>query len=93
MYGMAHDCATFLTGALTLIYMVTETAFLPALVPGDQLVMANGRLSASASVADIAGPGLAAVLIQLVTAPLAIVGDALSFLASALLIHSLPASQ
>jgi MFS family permease len=58
-------------------------AFLPVIVPRDQLVTANSRLSASTSVAQIAGPGLAGILVQMLTAPGAVVVDALSFLMSA----------
>src|SRR5581483_5883778 len=45
-----------------------------------------GKLTASFSAAQVGGPGLAGLLIQLVTAPFAIVTDAASFVFSALAI-------
>jgi MFS family permease len=53
-------------------------------VPREHLIEANGKLATSNSVARIAGPGLAGGLVQLLTAPGAVVVDALSFLGSAL---------
>ncbi|MGN6811294.1 MAG: MFS transporter, partial [Thermomicrobiales bacterium] len=49
----------------------------------DQLVEGNSKLETSRSVAQIVGPGLAGALIQLITAPFAIIADAVSFLVSA----------
>jgi len=72
-----------LVGVCTVFFEVAYPSFLPRLVAHDQLVEANGKLTASASVAEIGGPGLAGVLIGLVTAPVAILADALSFLVSA----------
>jgi len=46
-------------------------------------VQANSRLSASASVAEIGGPGLGGLLVSALTAPIAVVVDAVSFLVSA----------
>jgi MFS family permease len=74
---------TFLLGVGGLFFGVADAAFLPALVRRDQLVAANSALATSSSVAQIAGPGLAGVLVQWLSAPFAVVGDALSFLVSA----------
>ncbi len=77
LYGVA-----FLVGTLTVIFEVAYLAFVPALVRREQLVDANGRLEASQSVAQIAGPGLGGLLVQALSAPVAILADALSFLVS-----------
>lgn len=74
----------FLAGALAVLFHVAHGSFLPALVPRRQLVEANGKLELSRSVARIAGPGLAGGLVQVLTAPFAILADACSFLVSAL---------
>ena len=74
----------FLAGVLTVFFDVAYMAYLPALVRREQLVEGNSKLEVSNSVAMIAGPGLAGGLVQLVTAPVAIVVDALSYLGSAL---------
>ena len=73
-----------LASALTVCFDVAADSYLPALVPRGQLVAGNSKLAASESLAQIAGPGVGGVLVQLITAPLAILVDAGSFLASAL---------
>ena len=73
----------FLVGILNVFFDVAYAAYLPTLVPRDRLTEGNSKLQVSASIAEISGPGLAGGLVQLVTAPLAIALDALSFLASA----------
>lgn len=74
----------FLSGILTVFFEIAYQSYLPTLVGREQLVEGNSKLEVSRSGAQIAGPGLAGVLVSLVTAPLAIFADALSFLASAL---------
>ncbi len=73
----------FATGALTVFFDVAYQSYLPRLVEPDRLVDGNAKLEISSSGASIAGPGLAGALIQLVTAPAAVLVDAASFLASA----------
>lgn len=74
----------FAVGILTVFFDVAYQSFLPALVGREQLVEGNSKLEVSRSAAQIAGPGVAGGLVQLVTAPFAIVVDAASFLVSAL---------
>jgi MFS family permease len=73
----------FLTGTLAVFFDLAYLSYLPALVERDRLIDANSKLQASASVAQVGGPGLAGLLIQLVTAPMALLLDALSYLVSA----------
>jgi MFS family permease len=73
----------FVGGTLTTIFTLAYTAFLPSLISREQLADGNGKLTASASLAQIAGPALAGGLVQVFTAPLALVVDAVSFLVSA----------
>jgi hypothetical protein len=73
-----------LVGVLTIFFDVANQSFLPLLVAREQVVEANSKLSASSSLAEVGGPTLAGVLVQVMTAPIAILFDALSFLASAL---------
>ncbi len=75
---------TFLTGLLAILFDVGYQSFLPSLVARDQLVEGNSKLETSVAIAGIAGPGLAGVLVQLFTGPIAIITDALSFVISAL---------
>lgn len=76
----------FLTGALGLFFSVASQSFLVTLVGKPQLVEANSKLEISRSAAEIVGPGLAGALIQILTAPVAIAFDALSFVISGLLL-------
>lgn len=65
-------------------FEVASLSFLPSLLPVEDLVTGNSRLATSSSLAEIAGPPMAAVLIGWLGAPLAILLDACSFLCSAL---------
>jgi MFS family permease len=71
------------TGVSTVFFDVAYQSYLPALVDRDALVEGNSKLQASESVSQIAGPGVGGVLIQVLTAPYAVLVDALSFLWSA----------
>lgn len=73
-----------LAGILTVFFNVADESYLPSLIPQEQLVEANSKLAMSDSLAEMSGPALAGPLVQLLSAPLAIAVDALSFLASAL---------
>lgn len=75
---------SFLAGALTVFSSVASVAVLPSIVRSDQILEANAKLSVTGSVVSLAGPGLAGGLIQLVSAPKALLFDALSNAASAL---------
>ena len=74
----------FLAGALGVLFDTARGAYVPTLVERSELVEANAKLSVTGSAALIAGPGLGGLLIQLLTAPVAVAADALSFLVSAL---------
>jgi MFS family permease len=79
----------FLAGCLTVFFHLAYQAFLPTLLGRDHLTEGNGHLAASESAAEIGGPGLGGVLVQLLSAPFALGADALSFLVSALSLASL----
>jgi MFS family permease len=73
----------FLTGILSMVFAIAFRAYLPTLVRREDLVEGNSKLSASAAVAEVGAFGLSGWLVQMFTAPLAILLDALSFVASA----------
>jgi len=79
-------------GLLTVFFDIAYQAFLPSLVDRRQLVEGNSKLEATRSVAGLVGPSVAGVVIQTLTAPVAILLDALSFVISGGLI-SLIGSQ
>jgi MFS family permease len=72
-----------LVGAATVPSNAAALAYLPTLVRTEKLVSANSQLAASGSAARLAGPGVAGALVELVSAPFAILVDALSFAFSA----------
>jgi MFS family permease len=74
--------AALIVGIASVFFDVAYQAFVPALVESSRLEHANARLEASNSVAQLAGSGLAGTLIAVLGAPLAVVVDALSYLAS-----------
>jgi MFS family permease len=73
----------FLVGTLTVFFDLAYQAYLPSLVDRERLTEGNSKLQASASAAEIGGPGLGGVLVQVLTAPYALLADALSYLFSA----------
>lgn len=73
-----------LTGAASVLFNTAYPAFFVLLVDRSRYIDANSALSASRSVSFIAGPALGGVLVQALTAPVAILVDAVSFVASAL---------
>jgi MFS family permease len=92
--GMPVLYAVALTaGTLTVFFDVANLAYLPTLVDRRQLVDANGKISATASAAQIAGPGLGGVLVRLIGAPLTVLFDACSFLLSAIAIWRIDAHE
>jgi MFS family permease len=80
---------SFLTGIIMVISMVAYQSFIPSLVKRERLLESNSRLEVSSSVAGIAGPGLGGLLVQLLTAPVAILADSLSYLVSALFLGAI----
>ncbi|MGX7824787.1 MFS transporter [Actinokineospora sp. 24-640] len=78
LFGVA-----FAAGALAVFADIASLALVPMVVPRAQLTNGQGALEASASGSQIAGPALSGWLVQALTAPVAILADALSFLVSA----------
>ncbi|MEU5937991.1 MFS transporter [Micromonospora sp. NPDC047548] len=75
-----------LTGAAGVLFNTAYPPFFVRLVPRASYVDANSKLSASRSASYVAGPAIGGALVQALTAPVVIVVDALTFLASAVLI-------
>src|ERR1700682_486330 len=74
--------ALLIGSAATFTY-IAQSSVLAALVGRPNLVDANAKYQTSMTVAQIAGPGLAGLAVQRLTAPIAIAVDALSFLVGA----------
>ncbi|MDQ3706148.1 MAG: MFS transporter [Chloroflexota bacterium] len=82
-----------LVEALSLFFSVAYRSYLPTLIPREQLVDGNSKLSAGGSVAEISGPAVGGVLVQWLTAPFALLFDAASFLVSALFLGAIRTSE
>jgi len=75
-----------LAGLGQVLYQTAYPSFFVSLVRREQFVEANGLLSSTRSISYVGGPALAGGLIQVLTAPVALLVDAVTFLASAVLI-------
>jgi MFS family permease len=76
----------FTYGICTVFFDVAYQSYLPSLVTRDQLVDGNSKLEISRSASQLGGPGLGGLTVQILTAPYAVLADAISFLASGLFI-------
>lgn len=83
----------FFSGALSILSMVAGAAFLPSLLEKEQLVEGNSKFGTTESAAMIAGPSLSGALVQILTAPIAIVIDAISFFVSAVFVWQIRAPE
>ncbi len=77
---LASACGTF--------FDLAFASWIPRLVSGDALHRANARIELARSSAAATGPVLGGYLVGLLSAPLALIGDALSFVASAVIVAS-----
>jgi len=74
----------FLAGCLDVMFSAAYPAYVPSLIGVDRVVEGNSKLATSSAIAEVGGPGLAGALVQIISAPFAILVDALSYLVSAL---------
>lgn len=75
---------TPLLSLFTLVYNVAYQAMLPGLVTREHLLDGNTKLATTSSLAEVGGQAVSGALIQIVTAPVAIIFDALTFVFSAI---------
>ncbi|RYG32660.1 MAG: MFS transporter, partial [Burkholderiales bacterium] len=80
-------------GLASALFQNADVSILPRLVGQTHLVEANSRLQATESIAELTGPGVAGVLVDLLTAPFAMVVDALTFIWSAFWLWRIPKQQ
>jgi len=83
----------FLAATLSTFFNSASKAYLPTIISRSRLIAANSAMSASASAAEFTGFALSGFLIQILTAPVAIALDALSFVASALFLRSIQRTE
>jgi MFS family permease len=72
-----------LAGTAHVVFTTAYVSFFVRLVDRDQYLEANSKLSATRSISFMGGPAIGGLLVQWLTAPVAIVVDALTFVVSA----------
>jgi MFS family permease len=80
----------FAVGVVTVLFDVCFMSYVPTLVKDKTLLVeANSKIGTTIATAEVVGPGAAGMLIQLVTAPTALVVDAVSYAVSAVTLRSI----
>lgn len=72
-----------IAGAASVVFATAYQVYLPSLVTPAELIEGNTKMQGSASASAFAGPGLAGLVAQLLGAVTALLGNAISFVASA----------
>jgi MFS family permease len=72
----------FVIGLFTVFFDVAYQSYLPALIEREHLVDGNSKLQLTVGVSQVAGPSVAGALVAAITAPYAILVDAVSFVVS-----------
>jgi MFS family permease len=79
----------FGVGAFSVLFSVSNVSLFRSLVPTERYVEGQSLLYGSQTVSALAGPSIGGLLIQVLSAPVAILLDGASFLGSALLLSSI----
>jgi len=79
----------FVNGVMTVFFDVADQSYLPTILERDELVEGNSKLQISFSASQILGQPLGGGFVALLTAPVAVLVDAVSYLGSAALILSI----
>jgi MFS family permease len=83
----------FLTGSLSVLFLVSYSTLFTAIVPRERYVEANSLVHGSRALSFVAGPSAGGFLVQIFSAPLALVADAVSFVGSAWFLARLRAAE
>jgi MFS family permease len=79
----------FLIGSLSVLFFVAYTTLFVSLVPRERYLEANSLLNGSRAFSFVAGPSVGGLLVQVLSAPGALIADAVSFLVSAFTLGSI----
>ncbi|MCS5714929.1 MFS transporter [Herbiconiux sp. CPCC 205716] len=85
--------AAALLGSFAVLSTLAEFSFVPQVVEEDQLIDANARITAAQSAIGVAGAGAGGLLVQLVTAPFALLLNAVGFGISGVLLLRLRVAE
>jgi MFS family permease len=77
----------FCAGVLSVFFTVSDAALFVAIVPSGRYLEGNSLVYASRALSFVGGPSLGGLLVQVLSAPAAVLADALSFLGSALFLR------
>jgi MFS family permease len=88
LYGVA-----FAVGTFAVMFDISWATLFITVVPRRDVVDANSKLSLSRSLSFVVGPSVAGFLVQLVTAPVTLLLDAVSYLWSALFLSRIRAEE
>jgi MFS family permease len=83
----------FATGTLAVLFDISYSTLYVSVVARERYVEANSFMHGSRSFSYIAGPSVGGVLVQILSAPTALLADALSFVGSALFLGRLEAPE
>jgi MFS family permease len=78
LYGVA-----FGVGTLSILFVVSDPALFVSLVSKDKYMSGQSLVYGSRAISFVGGPSVGGILVQLLSAPGAVIADALSFLGSA----------
>ena len=88
LYGVA-----FAAGTLSILFTVSDSALSVAVTPEERYVESTSLVYSSRAFSFVGGPSLGGLLVQLLSAPFALVADALSFLGSAFFLSRIRPSE
>jgi MFS family permease len=83
----------FLTGCLAVFFDLSYPTLFVSVTPRERFLEGNSLVHGSRSFSFVAGPSLGGLLVQLLSAPFALLADAVSFLGSALFLGRVRAEE
>ncbi|MDT0439652.1 MFS transporter [Streptomyces sp. NPDC005840] len=81
---------SFVTGTLAVVFSVAVPGLFASLVPREQYLSATSLSRASYSFSFVAGPSVGGAVVQILSAPFALVLDVFSFLVATVLLRAIP---
>ena len=83
----------FASGTLAVVFDISSSTLFVALARRDDYLEANSLLNGSRAFSYVTGPSVGGILVQALSAPTALLADAVSFVGSALLLRGMDAPE
>ena len=83
----------FLIGSLAVLFQVSYSALFVKLIARERYVEASSIMNGSRALSYVGGPSIGGVLVQVLSAPAALVADACSYVVSALFVRSVDVAE